>query len=60
MPPRSWSYIEVDDLDATLAEVAAKGGATVMPATDVPGGPTMAIFTDPSDRIGLVKADSMA
>ena len=32
-----------------------------MPASEVPGGPTMAIFADPSgNRIGLVKADSPA
>ena len=59
--PAVMVYVQVDDLDATLAEVAAKGGATIMPATDVPGGPTMAIFADPSgNHIGLVKAGSMA
>ena len=58
--PAVMVYVQVDDLDATLAEVTAKGGATIMPASDVPGGPTMAIFADPSgNHIGLVKADSM-
>ncbi len=59
--PAVMVYIQVDDLEATLAEVAAKGGSTIMPATDIPGGPTMAIFADPSgNHIGLVKADSTA
>ena len=33
----------------------------IMPASDIPGGPTMAIFADPSgNHIGPVKSDSMA
>jgi predicted enzyme related to lactoylglutathione lyase len=53
-------YVEVADLETTLGQIAAGGGETVMPPTDVPGGPRMAQFTDPEGhRIGLVQAGTM-
>lgn len=54
-------YIQVDDIDATLALVEAAGGKTVMPRTE---GPTFGAthilvftsFTDPAgNEIGLVE-----
>jgi predicted enzyme related to lactoylglutathione lyase len=49
-------YIEVADLDAALAQVAANGGSTVQPPMDVPGGPSIALFADPEGHVvGLVK-----
>lgn len=54
-------YIQVDDLQKALEAVEAGGGATVMAPTEVPGGPKLALFTDPAgNRIGLVLGGSMA
>ncbi|HVA20496.1 MAG TPA: VOC family protein [Candidatus Micrarchaeia archaeon] len=53
-------YVEVANLESTLAEVERRGGRSVMPPMDVPGGPRMAQFTDPEGhRIGLVQAGTM-
>src|SRR5262245_24964281 len=53
-------YVEVPDFDATLAEVEANGGRTVMPPGEVPGGPRLAQFADPDGNvIGLTQAGSM-
>ena len=49
-------YVQVVSLDETLAKVETLGGKTVMPPADIPGGPTMARFSDPEGNIiGLVK-----
>jgi predicted enzyme related to lactoylglutathione lyase len=49
-------YVEVDDLQAALDKAAELGGSTVMPPMDVPGGPSIALFSDPEgNKIGLVK-----
>jgi predicted enzyme related to lactoylglutathione lyase len=40
-------YIGVDDVDATIAKLVAKGGTVVMPAWDMPGVGRMAFVTDP-------------
>jgi hypothetical protein len=49
-------YVEVDDLQAALDRAEELGGKTVMPPMDVPGGPSLAQFTDPEgNRIGIVK-----
>ncbi|MBV9120572.1 MAG: VOC family protein, partial [Chloroflexi bacterium] len=49
-------YAQVSDLQATLDQVEALGGKTILPPTDVPGGPTLAMFTDPAGNItGLLK-----
>lgn len=56
-----WStfYVEVEDPGATLAEVERLGGTVRMPVTAVPGGPTMAMFTDPEGNlIGLVQGSA--
>jgi uncharacterized protein len=50
-------YVAVPDLQAALDKVGKLGGTTVTPPMDVPGGPTIAFFTDPAgNRIGLMKA----
>jgi len=51
-------YIQVDDPDAALAKVEELGGKTLMSTESVPGGPTIALFSDPAgNTIGLVKAE---
>ncbi len=54
-------YVETDDLGATLSKIDFLGGTTVMEPTDVPGGPSIAMFADPEGHvIGLVQAGSTA
>jgi hypothetical protein len=49
-------YIQVADLQAALDQIEKAGGKTDMPPMDVPGGPTIAMFTDPAgNHVGLVK-----
>jgi uncharacterized protein len=49
-------YIQADDLQAALDQIEKLGGKTVMPPMDVPGGPSIAHFTDPAGNlVGLVK-----
>ena len=53
-------YVEVDDLDAALGKVERLGGRTVMGPLNVPGGPSIALFSDPEGHvIGLTKATSI-
>ena len=48
-------YVEVADIDAAVARVAATGGALLEQPTEIPGGSFSAIATDPDGaRIGLV------
>lgn len=50
-------YVEVDDPDAYLQRVEELGGKTLMPASEVPGGPVIAQFSTPEGHvIGLVAA----
>lgn len=47
-------YIATDDIDATLKKVAALGGKTLTPRTEIAGTGWFAFFADPSgNRIGL-------
>jgi len=49
-------YVDVDNLQAALDKAEKLGGKTVMPPMDVPGGPSIAQFTDPGGNVvGLVK-----
>jgi predicted enzyme related to lactoylglutathione lyase len=49
-------YVQVDDLQAALERAEELGGKTVMPPSDVPGGPSLAQFEDPDgNMVGLVK-----
>jgi predicted enzyme related to lactoylglutathione lyase len=43
--------IDVDDITAALAEVAAAGGSTVMPRTAIPGMGAFGYFTDPEGNV---------
>jgi predicted enzyme related to lactoylglutathione lyase len=53
-------YVEVEDLDATLEAAEALGGKTILPPSDVPGGPKLAQFADPDGNvIGLTQAGTM-
>lgn len=48
-------YAQVDDIAATLAQAEKLGGKTIMGPSEVPGGPTVAMFTNPAGNItGLV------
>ena len=52
-------YVAVPDLEAALSKIEGLGGSTVMEPSDVPEGPSIAMFTDPEGHlVGLVKADS--
>ena len=44
-------YVEVPDVAAALAKVETLGGKKMMGPMDVPGGPTIAMFTDPEGHI---------
>jgi uncharacterized protein len=53
-------YVEVDDLDAILKSAESLGAKTVLPPSDVPGGPRLALFADPDGNlIGLAQAGTM-
>ena len=52
-------YVEVPDLEAALSKIEGLGGSTVMGPTEVPDGPTIAMFADPEGHfVGLLKGDS--
>jgi len=49
-------YIAVPDLQAALDTVGKLGGSTLTAPMDVPGGPSIAFFSDPAgNRVGLMK-----
>jgi len=49
-------YIQVDDVAAHLAKAAAAGATPVTQPMEVPGGGTIAMFTDPEGNVvGLYK-----
>ena len=51
-------YVEVDDPQAYLNKVEAKGGKTVMPVTEIPGMVIFAQFADPEGNVvGITKAN---
>jgi predicted enzyme related to lactoylglutathione lyase len=57
MPSYVTIYIQVDDIDAKLAEIAELGGHTVVPPTQINADATFAMFADPSGNvIGLLRA----
>jgi predicted enzyme related to lactoylglutathione lyase len=48
-------YVQVEDLEGALRHVESLGGKRLMEPTEVPGGPTIALFADPEGHvIGLV------
>ncbi len=53
-------YVEAADLKATLDKIESLGGKTTMPPMEIPGGPEIALFSDPEGNVvGLVKEGSM-
>ncbi|MDQ6817294.1 MAG: VOC family protein [Actinomycetota bacterium] len=49
-------YIEVPDVEEALAKAETLGGKRMMGPDQVPGGPTIGLFTDPEGHlIGVVK-----
>jgi predicted enzyme related to lactoylglutathione lyase len=44
-------HARVEDLQATLDRVERLGGKTVLPPTEVPAGPKLAMFSDPAGNI---------
>ena len=50
-------YAQVADLQATLDKAESLGGKTILPPTDVPDGPTLAMFADPAGNVtGILKS----
>jgi uncharacterized protein len=47
MPPNWGSYVTVDDVDATVAQVGRLGGKLLVPATDIPAVGRFAVIQDP-------------
>ena len=48
-------YVQVDDIEASLAKAESLGGKRMMGPMDLPGGGQIALFTDPEDHvIGLM------
>ncbi len=57
---RVTACVEVDDLNGFLKKVEGLGGKTIMAPTDVPGGPSIAMFTDPEGEVAaLIRAGSI-
>jgi predicted enzyme related to lactoylglutathione lyase len=49
-------YVDCDDLQASLDKAVTLGGTKLMDPMDIPGGPAIAMFTDPAGNVvGLVK-----
>jgi predicted enzyme related to lactoylglutathione lyase len=50
-------HVETDDIDATLAQVAALGGKILVPKTEIPGQGWFGIFSDPTgNQVGVYTA----
>jgi predicted enzyme related to lactoylglutathione lyase len=49
-------YVSTEDITRSLDRAKALGGKVLLPRTEMPGGPTLAFFSDPSgNAIGLVE-----
>jgi predicted enzyme related to lactoylglutathione lyase len=49
-------YVQVDDLDSALEKAGSLGGKTTVDPMDLPGGGSIAMFTDPEGHlVGLFK-----
>ena len=52
-------YVAVPELEPALSKIEGLGGSTVMEPSEVPEGPTIAMFADPKGHlVGLLKTDS--
>jgi len=56
MRPMWAGYLNVADVDSSLAKITAAGGEVHMPATDIPGVGRLAMVTDPQGAIFYVMA----
>lgn len=53
-PDRLLVYIATDDIDATLVDIEAHGGKTVIPRTEIPQVGSWAVFADPAgNHVGI-------
>ncbi len=55
---RGWTtfYVQVPDIDASLARASSLGGSTVVPVTTLADGMRIAVFADPEGHpVGLVE-----
>lgn len=51
-------YVRVEDLQTTLDRAQRLGGKIILPPTEVPGGPKLAMFADPAGNVtGLLLGD---
>jgi predicted enzyme related to lactoylglutathione lyase len=56
--PSTRFYVQVDDINATLAAAEAAGGRVLMPREVLPGMVTLAMFADPQgNTIGLIETE---
>jgi uncharacterized protein len=54
--PFTGVFVRVADLDATLAKATERGATVIVPRSDTPGRPTVAIFAAPTGHtFGLVQ-----
>jgi hypothetical protein len=44
-------YVQVEDLDGVPAKAEKLGGKTILPPSQVPGGPKLAMFADPVGNV---------
>jgi hypothetical protein len=44
-------YVEVDEPQAYLDKAVSLGGSVVMPVSEIPDGPTIALFADPEGHV---------
>jgi len=52
-------YVQVDDLEATVATAREDGGKVLMPPMTLPEGGTIAVFADPEGRpVGVMQPAS--
>jgi len=59
MPNYAAMYVQVEDIEVSLGDIASNGGTTVVPRTEIPGTVTFALFTDPAgNMVGLVEAET--
>ena len=53
--PWTGFYVAVDDVQGALDKAGRLGAKTLMPPTQIPDGPTIALFADPEgNQIGLM------
>ena len=58
-PAEKMFYIGVDDITATLNQIAEKGGEVTQPRFEVPGVVVLGLFKDPAgNRVGLVEMEN--